>query len=93
MSSFRLEIPEEVLDQVRIRPGEIEDTLKRELAVQLYARGLLPKTAARRLSGMRRIAFDDLLGERGIPSELTEDDLESDLRDLGSLRGTTGSIG
>ena len=86
MSTFRLEIPEDILAQVRIGPGELEETLRRELAVQLYSRGLLPKPAARRLSGMERIDFDDLLGRRQIPSELTEEDLESDLRHLADWR-------
>jgi predicted HTH domain antitoxin len=86
MSAFRLEIPEDVLAQVRIGPGELEETLRRELAVQLYCRGLLPKPAARRLSGMDRIEFDGLLGRRGIPSELTEEDFESDLQNLADWR-------
>lgn len=67
MSAFRLEIPEGILAHVRIGPAELEETLRRELAVQLYARGLLPKPAARQLAGMERIAFDDLLGRRHIP--------------------------
>src|SRR6185503_20491183 len=89
-SSFRLEIPEDVLDQARIPASEIEPTLKRELAVHLVARGLLPKAAARRLSGMERVAFDDLLGERGIRSELTEEDFEAEMRHLDTLRGASG---
>lgn len=89
MSAFMLEIPEDVVAEARIDPAQLDDTLRRELAVQLYSRGLLPKLAARRLSGMDRILFDDLLGKRGIPSELTEEDYESDQRDLASWRSTT----
>ncbi len=59
--------PDDILDEARIPPVEREAVLKRELAVQLYARELLLKAAARRLSGMDRVAFDDLLGQRGIP--------------------------
>jgi hypothetical protein len=36
--------------------------LRRELSIQLYARDILPKAAARRLSGMDRLSFDDLRG-------------------------------
>lgn len=91
MSAFRLEIPDDILAQARIGPNELEETLRRELAVQLYSRGLLPKAAARRLSGMERIDFDDLLGSRGIPSELTEEDYEADLRNLAEWRRETGT--
>jgi predicted HTH domain antitoxin len=91
MSAFHLEISDDVLAQARIDPGELEATLRRELAVQLYSRGLLPKAAARRLSGLERIEFDDLLGRRNILSELTEEDLESDLRQLGEWRAAGNS--
>lgn len=90
MSTFRLEIPDDILAQARIGPAELEETLRRELAVQLYSRGLLPKAPARRLSGMERIAFDDLLAERNVPSPLTEEDFENDLRALADWRASRG---
>ena len=90
MGAFTLEIPEDVLEHVRIRPSELEDTLRTELAVQLYARSLLPKAAARRLSGKERLEFDDLLGKRGIHSELTEEDFELEMSHLAALRGSIG---
>jgi predicted HTH domain antitoxin len=88
MSSFNLEIPDDILDEARIPPSERASVLKRELAVQLYAREILPKAAARRLSGMDRVTFDDLLGQRGIASRLTPDDLDADLADLAGYRQT-----
>jgi predicted HTH domain antitoxin len=91
-SSFRLEIPDGVLDHARIPASEMEPTLKRELAVHLVARGLLPKAAARRLSGMGRIAFDDLLGERGVCSELTGADFEAEMMHLDALRGSRNAL-
>jgi predicted HTH domain antitoxin len=93
MSSFNLEIPDDILDEARIPPSERASVLKRELAVHLYARELLPKAAARRLSGMDRVAFDDLLGERGIASRLTPDDLDADVADLAGFRQTAGEAG
>ncbi len=90
MNAFMLEIAADVLAQARIEPAQLEDTLRRELAVQLYSRGLLPKSAARRLFGMDRILFEDLLGERRIPVELTEEDYESDRRDLSKWRSSMG---
>lgn len=90
MSAFLLEIPEDIVAQARIDPAQLHDTLCLELAVQLYSRGLLPRTAARRLAGMERISFDDLLGKRRIPAELTEEDYESDQRDLAHWRSSAG---
>jgi len=82
MGSFSLEIPEDILDEARIPPSEWTSVLTRELAIQLYAREILPKAAARRLSGMDRVAFDDLLAQRGIVSRLTTEDVDIDLRSL-----------
>jgi predicted HTH domain antitoxin len=93
MRSFNLEIPDEVIDEARIPPSERASVLKRELAVQLYAREMLPKAAARRLSGMDRVAFDDLLGQRGIGSRLTPDDVDADLADLAAVRRPAGDAG
>jgi len=87
MGSVKLDIPEDILEEARIPPNERESTLLRELAVHLYARELLPKAAARKLSGMDRIAFDDLLGQRGITSRLSVEDVSADLRSLDASRG------
>lgn len=86
MASFNLEIADDILDEARIPPAERTSVLKRELAVQLYVQEILPKAAARRLSGMDRVAFDELLGQRGIASRLTPDDLDADLADLAAFR-------
>lgn len=91
MSSLKLEIAEDILEEARIPPSEREMTLRRELAVHLYARELLPKGAARRLSGMDRISFDDLLGQRGIASRLTVEDLDVEMQNLASFRGAMKS--
>ena len=93
MGSFKLEIPDDILDEARIPPGERASVLKRELAVQLYDREILPKAAARRLSGIGRVAFDELLGQRGIASRLTAEDLDTDLADLAAHRRLAGGSG
>jgi predicted HTH domain antitoxin len=93
MGSFNLEIPDDILDEARIPPSERASVLRRELAIQLYAREILPKAAARRLSGLERVAFDDLLGQRGIVSRLTEEDLDADLKSLDAFRRIASGSG
>lgn len=85
MRSFGLEIPEDILDEARIPASERASVLRRELSIQLYARDILPKAAARRLSGMDRLSFDDLLPQRGIIYRLTEEDLNADLSSLAAF--------
>jgi predicted HTH domain antitoxin len=89
MKPIVLEIPSDVASAARVPPAELVQTLKQELAVQLYAREILPKAAARRLAGLERLAFDQLLGQRQIPSRLEPADVDADLE---ALRGFAGSL-
>jgi predicted HTH domain antitoxin len=82
MKPIVLEIPPEVADAARIPAGEMVQTLKQELAVHLYERQILPKAAARRLADLDRLAFDQLLGQRGIASRLEPADVDADLLSL-----------
>ena len=59
--------------------------MKRELAVRLYAKGLLSLGKARQLVGMTRWDFHDVLGEEGILRRYDVEDLEEDLQTLGGL--------
>jgi predicted HTH domain antitoxin len=53
--------------------------LLKELAVALYAHGLLSFGKARELAGMGKYEFGRLLGERGAPRHYGREELEDDL--------------
>jgi predicted HTH domain antitoxin len=55
------------------------------LAVRLYAKGLLSFGKARQLAGVTRWDFHDLLGEEGILRRYDVGELEEDLRTLEDL--------
>ena len=59
--------------------------MKRELAIRLYAKGLLSFGKARQLAGMTRWDFHDLLGEESIPRRYDVEELEEDLKTLEEL--------
>jgi len=61
MENLLIEIPEEVIAHLRLPPRSLKQELKKELAVHLYAEGLLPEASACRLAGMTRLAFTQLL--------------------------------
>lgn len=79
MSALVLKIPDDVAAALRLPPAQAEQELRTELALALYARQVLPLGKARRLAGMARRDFDDLLAERHVPRAYTDDDLEDDL--------------
>ena len=86
MKGISIEIPEDVIVHLRLPPRNLEQELKKELAVHLYAEGLLPQASARHLAGMNRLAFAHLLGERQIPVRYTSQDLDQDLQTLRELK-------
>jgi len=80
MKKFMLEVPGELIDAVKLPPGEMEKQLRKELALALYQRGVLSLGKARVLAQMTRWEFEELLGKRKIPRHYTKVDLEEDIR-------------
>jgi len=60
--------------------AKVEAELKKELAVALYRRGVLPLGKARLLAEMTRWQFEETLAERQVPRNYTESDLDDDIR-------------
>jgi len=82
MSAVHLEIPEDILFDLKIPKDRWDTELRKELALQLYREQLLSFGNARRLAGMTKIDFHYLLGERRIPRHYGVEDYEQDLKVL-----------
>jgi predicted HTH domain antitoxin len=78
-----IEIPDEVMDALKLPPRSASHDLQVELAVHLVAERLLPIAAARRLADLPRLSFEQILTSRGIPTS-PQDPQELD-RDLAAL--------
>jgi predicted HTH domain antitoxin len=77
--SLLIEIPDSVVRAMRLPPKEQRRQIKTELALSLYAQGILSFGKACELAGMSKSAFGQLLGEREIPRQYDEADLQDDL--------------
>ena len=75
-----LEIDDEVYEALQLPEGEREDTLKKELAVSLYARDFLSFGKARSLTGLSKHEFHDLLGNRKTTRHYDEPELAEDIK-------------
>lgn len=75
-----LEIPEHVLESVKLPPDEIEKEFRQELALALYQRGVLSSSKACVLAQTTRWEFEMLLGHRRVPRHYSEVDLEEDIQ-------------
>jgi predicted HTH domain antitoxin len=76
--SVTLHIPDSVVEGLRIPEGELEQRLRTELAIALYALGALSLGKAAELAVSNRLLFGELLGQRGIPRHYGETELQQD---------------
>jgi predicted HTH domain antitoxin len=74
-----LEIDDEVYEALQIPEDERPQAMKEELAVSLYARGVLSFGKARALAELSTREFHVLLGEREVPRHYTEAELAEDV--------------
>jgi predicted HTH domain antitoxin len=74
-----LELPEDVAAAIRIPPRHLKQQLGCEMALSLYAQGYLSMGMARKLSGLDKWRFLELLSERHIQRHYDEADLCEDL--------------
>lgn len=79
VTTLHLDIPESVADTLKLPAPDIEPRLRAELAVALYAQGILSFGKACELAGLTRFAFAELVGQRGIPRHYGEKDMAQDL--------------
>jgi predicted HTH domain antitoxin len=77
--SITLDIPNNIYEALHVTPAEAEPRLKLELAVALYAQGVLSLGKAAELAGLSRLDLNDILAGRGISMHYGQKELEEDL--------------
>jgi len=77
--SINLRIPDSIVRGLRLPEGEVEQRLRTELALALYAQGILSFGKASELAGLSRYHFAHFAAGRGIPRHYGEDELAEDL--------------
>ncbi|MBV6394084.1 MAG: hypothetical protein KPEEDBHJ_03330 [Anaerolineales bacterium] len=77
--AIHLEIPDAVAEAMRLPGNERRQRMLIELAVSLYAQGILSFGKARQLCEMTKYEFGILLGKRGVPRHYTPEDFRDDL--------------
>jgi predicted HTH domain antitoxin len=74
-----LNIPDSVLQGLRIPEVEIPQRLRTELAIALYAQGALSLGKAAELAETNRITFGEMVGQRGVARHYGEAELAQDV--------------
>jgi predicted HTH domain antitoxin len=81
--SITLHIPDSIAQSLRLPEGEVEQRLRQELAVALYAKGLLSLGKASELAGTSRLLFAEILTQGNIARHYGEKDLTEDIKYAG----------
>jgi predicted HTH domain antitoxin len=76
---LQISISDSVLQAIRLPEQRIEQELRQELALALYAQDFLSLGKARELAEMDKYEFGKLLGDRGISRHYSVEELEDDL--------------
>ena len=79
----------EVPEGLRAPPGELEERLRIELALRLYEKDIASLGQARRIAGLSKWDFLELLAKEGIPLHYGEEELREDLEVARRLAGKT----
>jgi predicted HTH domain antitoxin len=76
--NISLNIPDSIVRSLRLPEREAEPRLRSELALALYAQGLLSFGKASELAGISRFLFADTATQRGIPRHYSQEELTQD---------------
>jgi len=77
--SLLLDIPDSIAESMRLPAPERRQRLMTELAISLYAQGILSFGKARQLADMNKYEFGRCLGQREISRHYEVDDLKDDM--------------
>ena len=81
MTTVKIDLPDDVLLALKVRPEELGDEVLLAAAVKLYELGRLSSGAAVRLAGIPRVVFLSRLADYGVDTfTLTEEQLRKETR-------------
>ena len=83
--SRKIVVEIELPDWVRLPRGEVEKRVKVELALRLYQKGIVSMGQARRLAGLSKWDFLELLAKEKIPLSYDVEELGKDLKTVEEL--------
>ena len=83
--SRKIVVEIELPDWVRLPRGEVEKRVKVELALRLYQKGIISMGQARRLAGLSKWDFLELLAKEKIPLSYDVEELGKDLKTVEEL--------
>lgn len=86
-------LPEGLVFALDVAPARVDGEIAKELALALYTRESVSLGRAAELSGLSRVAFEELLGQRGIHRPMDPAHVRADIAwALGHKRGPAEAV-
>lgn len=82
MQSVLIEIPAEIVSQIKLPPKRAKQMIMEELVVRLYQQGIITSAQGSRLLNTDRFSFERILAKNEIPIHGEPDELETDIKNL-----------
>jgi predicted HTH domain antitoxin len=82
MHSVLIEIPGEIVSQIKLPPKRAKQMITEELVIRLYQQGIITSVQGTRMLGTDRLRFERFLAENEIPIHSEPDELDTDIKNL-----------
>ncbi len=82
MQSVLIEIPEEIVSQIKLPPKRAKQMIMEELVIRLYQQGIITSAQGTRLLNTDRLCFERLLAENEVPIHSDPGELNTDMKNL-----------
>ncbi len=82
MQSILIEIPEEIVSQIKLPPKRAKRIIMEELVIRLYEQEIITAAQGSRLLDMGRLQFERFLAENHVPIHGGPDELHEDIKNL-----------
>jgi len=82
MQSVLIEIPGEIVSQIKLQPKRAKQMIMEELIIRLYQQGIITSAQGTRLLNTDRLRFERFLAENEIPIHSDPEELDTDIKNL-----------
>jgi len=82
MHSILIEIPKDIVSQIKLPPKRAKQIIMEELVIRLYEQGIITAAQGTRLLNIDRLRFERFLAENQVPIHGEPEELDEDIKNL-----------
>jgi len=82
MHSILIEIPQDIVSQIKLPPKRAKQIIMEELVIRLYEQDIITASQGTRLLNIDRLRFERFLAENQVSFHGEPDELDEDIKNL-----------